>query len=211
MNKEKPILFSAEMVRLILSGDKTQTRRAVKIPSWTWDKHEDLKFENGELLAMSRKMGYRKPIAPPYAVGDVLWVRETYATFEGAMGAGFIYKADSVHNPPVELCIPDRWKPAIHMTRKAARIFLRVKSIRPERLQDISIDDARAECDSSIFNHSKTIAQLTTGHVRTKNAYIADFAGLWDYLNAERGLGWSVNPWVWVVEFAIKSEEVQHG
>ena len=194
--REKPIIFSTEMVKKLLNGEKTQTRRVVKIPSWTWDKHDDLKLENGELLAHSRKKGYAMPINQPYAVGDVLWVRETCASFEGAMGAGYIYKADEVHNPPIENCIPDRWKPAIHMPREAARILLHITSVRAERLQKISSTDMWAEgCLPQDINQDE---------VGTHGEWLEKYwIPLWDSLNAARGYGWEKNPWVWVVEFEV--------
>ena len=80
-----------------------------------------------------------------YKVGDILWVRETWAKFEGAAGRGFIYKADKEHITPLELCIPDKWRPSIYMPRATARIFLEVKSVKEEKIQDITEKDARDE------------------------------------------------------------------
>ena len=92
----KPIIFSTEMVQVILEGNKTQTRRVVKIPSWTQDKLDDMRLgRNGELLAVSRKTKGWEPIKQPYAVGDVLWVRETWHRTNPNSKTGiYYYKAD---------------------------------------------------------------------------------------------------------------------
>lgn len=218
MNKEKPIIFSTEMVHKILSGEKNQTRRVVKIPSWTWDKFDDLKLGNGELIAHNRKKGYVDPINPPYAVGDVLWVRETFyeecETRRNADGepehwryGQYAYFADGVpqHSPS-----GNKWelRPAIHMPREAARIFLQVKSIRPERLHSMTKEDAVKEGISPDGQIPEVCCPTCKGTQRTEGICCPDcksvavcFSRLWDSLNADRGYGWDKNPWVWVVEF----------
>ena len=192
MNKEKPIIFSTDMVIAIKKGIKSITRRGVKIPSWTWDKHNDLKLTpEGDLLALSRKSKEHEPIKPPYAIGDVLWVRES---FQEMQDGTFYYKADTDN-------WTQPWKPPIHMPRSAARIFLRVVSVRVERLQDISEEDARAE--GANFKDGKNVGF----EEKMRRSVIERFVDLWNGLNAGRGLGWEVNPWVWVVEF----EEIETG
>ena len=181
----KPIIFSTEMVIAILEGRKTVTRRVVKIPSWTWDKYDDLQFDSaGNLVAMHRKHRYGMAIKQPYAVGDVLWVRETWNIANGR----YSYKADWMDFDLSEAfggrfgSLVPVWKPSIHMPRDVARLFLRVKSVRAERLQDISDSDAHAEgMDSPSYP-------------------IIQFKDLWNSLNDDRGYGWEVNPWVWVVD-----------
>ena len=201
----KPIIFSTEMVQKILSGDKSQTRRVVKIPSWTWDKFDDLKHVNGRLLANSRKTRAMSLINPPYAVGDVLWVRETYCNngrypMHGIGGS--CYKADCRNGEDYcedyseenhDDCRTRKWKPAIHMPKDAARIFLRVTGVRAERLQDVTESDAQCE----------GVYPLIIGDLpdNLEESHVAAFSVLWEELNADRGYGWDKNPWVWVIEF----------
>ena len=169
--RERPILFSGAMVRAILEGRKTQTRRMVKLPS-SFKPDPAHRGQDGPAI-LATVPWYAQP-------GDRLWVRETYAKARG----GFIYRADGTHT----LARP--WTPAIHMPRRACRIVLEVTGVRVERLQDISEDDARAEgCEA--------IGSGGYGPITFVNGYRA----LWDSLNAARGSGWAANPWVWVIEF----------
>lgn len=210
--REKPILFSAPMVQAILNERKTQTRRVMKPQPiskvwgsgtmwWHW-KHRQWPDGNQDILKAALD-DYT-----PYQPGDVLWVRETFATFEGAAGAGFIYKADAEHNPPIELCIPDRWKPSTHMPREAARIFLRVTDVRVERLQEISEADAKAEGIRSYWRHKEYGEEWHECNHTFIGAYVENshstrreaFAELWDSL-AKGDTRWENNPWVWVYTF----------
>lgn len=182
---ERPILFSAPMVRAILDGEKLQTRRLVK----------------GFALECLQPDGFTPAfVAMPenrncpfgYA-GDRLWVRETWSEV-GTMDPGLIvYRADYPACVPkhYENLPPDdqiTWKPSIHMFRKHSRISLEVTGVRIERLQDISERDAWAEgCLGSDDD-------VTGG----KSGY-AEYCELWEAIN---GAGsWEANPWVWVVEF----------
>ena len=120
--KERPIIFSTPMVKAILDGRKTQTRRVIK---------------DQPPLSM-RDMFKPKNLKCPYGqVGDRLWVRETFKPYN-CMG-GFAYKADG------DLSTGFPWKPSIHMPRGASRITLEITESRAERLQDISEEDAKAE------------------------------------------------------------------
>lgn len=206
---EKPILFSGQMVRAILEGRKTQTRRILNRVSGEFPngkitqfgisdtKGYDFTFRDKSMLwhdfkkddFISRKCPYGGP-------GTVLWVRETFAS-----GSGYVwYKADCDNGPAHEVCqFPDgsepavKWKPSIHMPRRASRINLLVKNVRVERLRDISEEDARAEGVIPI-----------PGGVDYKwldKPYRSEFATLWNSINEKRGYGWDTNPWVWVVEF----------
>lgn len=132
-------------------------------------------------------------------VAPVIWVRETWAHVplreaNGGQGEkmGAIYAADgdeAFHGMPDEWEFMGKWKPSIHMPRWASRITLEVTRVRVERLQDISESDAKAEgCSVSKDSHGEYQARVA-------------FTELWDSINAKRGFGWSVNPWVWVVEF----------
>lgn len=190
---EKPILFNTQMVQAILDGRKTQTRR---LPSsrirdkWCdWDEYQCAVAPPGSVLATEK--GFYENY-PPYEVGDVLWVRETWKqATTGTAGPGlidlYLYRADEPQDT-TGMMVEDRWHPSIHMPRKAARIFLRVKEVRLERLHEIM--DAPPGPDNPIVKEGCT--------------YGFEFIAIWDNtINpAERPLyGWNANPWVWVIEF----------
>lgn len=181
MSKERPILFSAPMVRAILDGSKTQTRRIVKNatgPFWNhtgyrivmrdgftfWETHGGIPNEYGPAIPCP----YGKP-------GDRLWMRETCSVH--SMGNVVAYKAD--HPDAKDI----RWRPSIHMPRWASRIILEVESVRVERLQDISPHDAIAEgCGTDVVPMARKM-----------------YAELWESINGPGS--WEANPWVWVVTF----------
>ena len=172
--KERPILFSAPMVRALLAGTKTQTRRIVKARDLEWmDVHQGLREpDNAE----------RCPYGQP---GDRLWVRETFGHFERnenfAPGCEVFYRADG------ESLAVERWRPSIHMPRWASRITLEVTGVRVERLQDISEADATAEGVSAIPDEMRRATPR------------CDFQALWQSINGPDS--WAANPWVWIVEF----------
>ncbi len=130
--KERPIMFTGPMVRAILDGRKTQTRRVIRPqPRWVGDPGIPFRTEDADPKGIIQ-CPYGKP-------GDQLWVRETWAPNEGDVLAGkAFYRADN--NTIVE-----RWRPSIHMPRWASRITLEITKVRVERLQDISEEDAKAE------------------------------------------------------------------
>ena len=174
--KERPILFSAPMVRALLNGTKTQTRRVVK------------RFEvragmpEPEMQSLLRCCPYGAP-------GDRLWVRETFAKIDGQTQPWIEtdYRATYTHGDRLgdSLGIKKRWTPAIHMPRAASRITLEVTGVRVERLQDISEADVQAEgCTGSPLGHAAD-AML--------------YPKLWDSINGPGA--WERNPFVWVVEF----------
>lgn len=200
--KERPILMSAPMVRAILEGRKSQTRRIVKLPAWAQECNEDHDFElDGSPPwphAIARKTGCLAPLECPYgAPGDRLWVRETWAMLSGDNRVW--YRAD----PGVEDCVARSligwpgWHPSIFMPRENSRITLEVTAVRVERLQEITSADAIAEGCAAHAN-SQTI-DCSTPDPRD------DYRRLWDSLNAKRA-PWSSNPWVWVVEFKSAPE-----
>ena len=197
--KEIPVLFGTPMVRAILGGTKTQTRRLIK--------PQPLENTNGYLYK-GAFWGFGEIVPQkmiqyaPYKPGDILWVRETWSDFYFEE-SGYIYKADEDR-----VSEEFRWKPSIHMPREAARIFLEVKSIRVERLQDIREKDARAEGIKSCLLHKEHGGEWCESngppfwgsdniHSTRKKA----FSELWDSLNAKRGYSWDSTPWVWVIEF----------
>lgn len=182
--KERPILFSAPMVRAILAGTKTQTRRVAKV----FAGRDDL---NGILRRFPNQMGC--PYGQP---GDRLWVRETFMhepadyCWEASVSipcrpASTVYRADFPDSVPGE-----GWKPSIHMPRNLSRITLEVTGVRVERLNDISEADARAE---GVRSNRDTLAE--TGFATCRDA----FRDIWESIN---GTGsWQANPWVWCIEF----------
>jgi hypothetical protein len=190
MSKMKPILFSAPMVRAILDGRKTQTRRVIKI---------DDAPENWKISIAGTSIVRTEPYdvkLPRYAAGDILWVRETWNTAykDNACTevAHYIYRASEPNGA-------GWWKPSIHMPREAARIFLRVTNVSVERLQEITVDDCRLEgCCSSDC--------LQTGLHSPDCKCDTLFYNVWNDINAKRGYGWDTNPYVWVYEFEREVE-----
>jgi len=166
---EKPILFSAPMVLAIREGKKTMTRRIVK-------PQPSKGFWNIHTQTIDGITGWGAKC--PYPVGTRLWVRETWARG----GDGLVrYAADFFKKPSVV----EKWKPSIFMPRGASRITLEVTAVRVERLQDISIDDCKAE----------GLEGLTDIGWR----YV--WGQLWNSINEKRGFGWDVNPFCWVISF----------
>lgn len=195
--KERPILFSGEMVRAILDGKKNQTRRVIKPqPKGNFqfsqlaiskDPPEEAYFWSGEKYGIFEKI----------KTGDRLWVRETWAPcIGGDCGPDnpVLYRADNF-----ELYEKLTWKPSIFMPRWASRITLQVVKVRVERLQDISEEDAKAE-GMSLDVPATYKKGKRTGTVFAINAKYK-FAGIWNGINKDRGYSWESNPWVWVIEF----------
>ncbi len=198
--KERPILFSGPMVRAILDGRKTQTRRVVKgfTPPECRGRHEcrieggfgkwyldgQLATHSGEWL----QMRYGQP-------GDRLWVRETWCVWKefDNLAPSKLWPGDEVSqlavdyaaNPARVWCNADagKWRPSIHMPRWASRITLEVTGVRVERLQDISDSDAKAE---GVEDSDTSTARMS-------------FARLWSDINGAES--WENNPWVWVIKF----------
>lgn len=189
----KPIIFGTDDVRAILEGRKSQTRRVMK-PQPTMD--TDGMWHWKDCQWMDSGLGFPKSGIEdyaPYKVGDVLWVRETwcevpYEYEHIKIPGGHITIPKIAYKASSEIDYTGIWCPSIHMPREAARIFLRVKSVRAERVQEITIDDAIAE------------AALPDYHGMRSEAVNA-FRDLWDVYNAKRGHGWDANPWAWAYEF----------
>ncbi len=199
--KERPILFNGPMVRALLAGTKTQTRRIFKPDRMTWDangRYTTYAMRGGELSTTGS--GPFKPSSwlhyCPYGQpgGDRLYVRETWAAPHAYdhLPPRLIPQDDRIHYAATE----DRggllWRPSIHMPRWASRITLEVTGVRVERLQDISAADARAEgCPDKPVDG----AEQASIDLLAKLWY----HDLWEQIN---GLdSWAANPWVWVVEF----------
>jgi hypothetical protein len=202
------------MVRALLDGSKTQTRRVCK-PAETAGLSRVIGIQNprdfGQRPLEVRGSGWfgdedgDVQFCSPYGQpGDCLWVRETWAPNAGTAG-GFLYRADhggadSYHAADLRAGqwthTVDRWKPSIHMPRRASRILLEITSVRVERLRDISADDVRAE---GVLWDAMGWMDYEHDDGRRKSSSRQSYQTLWESIN---GAGsWDANPWVWVVEF----------
>lgn len=194
---ERPILFSGPMVRAILDGRKTMTRRVVKMNL------------AGRVELRGKQWHIDDPnaiLACPYGrPGDLLWVRETwFCEGRDLPGSGLHYRANAV--PADERWFVEegwKWKPSIHMPRWASRLLLRVTEVRVERLWEITQEDAIAEGIERIGDRFKGYMRLFTGEEYNPALPKTSFAQLWETINAKRGYGWDSNPWVWVVSFEV--------
>lgn len=203
--KEHPILFSGSMVRALLTGTKTQTRRVVK-------PQPDRVCPVLHLPRVLNKSGdgFDVQLSPYGQPGDRIWVRETHqfdapcdgtwqhTSFYGCKGAPLDLIPERFRRP--EFCLyragyahDITWRPAIHMPRWASRITLEIVSVRVERLQDISEADAQAEgCSLECMT--------PTGEDSGSAIYgPSGYRALWESINGPGS--WDANPWVWVVEF----------
>jgi len=226
--KEKPILFSTPMVQALLNTKpgawpaepidpekpfKCQTRRVINKDIVN---QFDIEPDGRSVCAyIDRSTGdsFEPTAAAKYHVGDLLWVRETFCKLhkEHVIEGNYVYKATTgsdaewVRQDYIKRGYPYQWKPSIFMPREAARIFLEVKSVRVERVQDISEKDAKSEG----INHYKTPCIMWAckrfNQMGCKdnapNLNRCGYRILWDTLNAKRGYSWDSNPWVWVYEF----------
>lgn len=192
--KEQPILFSADMVRAILDGRKTMTRRVIKPQppdDCVWDEESGLFAVPESALGLIRHC--------PYEVGMNLWVRETLAELDDQYGGtSYAYKADASYVEPHKSWdkLPKHIIPSIFMPRWASRITLDITGVRVERVQDITVEDARSEGVEPL------------GSEGDSRRWRASFHELWDSLNAKRGYGWTTNPWVWVITFERTNRNV---
>jgi hypothetical protein len=202
----KPIIFSTPMVKAILEGRKTQTRRVIEpqpvtdilgMQRWRAVSSGDISQRNSIILDYA-----------PYQPGDILWVREMWrciavgkggqnevAIIEYKNGQQAVFDVDS--KEALYFAGKARWKPSSHMPRKLSRLLLEVKGVRAERLRDISEEDAKAEGVSNISYMLSPNEVVRLG----ESAAVTRFCSLWDTLNARRGFSWDSNPWVWVIEF----------
>ncbi len=205
---ERPILFSAKMVRAILEGKKTQTRRVMKVQPWpdatveVGPYHPHWIDRNGESqpgpatfgaiwdhqdIVNGGDAGLRCPYGAP---GDTLWVREAHA-ISANPDLGPWYRLDHEEARSSGPRVDVKWRPSIHMPRWASRITLRITDIRVERLQDISEDDAKAE--------GVTPLDYAAHHVAAGCGARIAFEQLWNKINSPGA--WEANAWVWVVAF----------
>ena len=200
MSRELPILFNTEMVRAILDGRKGATRRIVKgfIPNdaiWGYTAFTPKGYIScrGTFADGYGEKFFKLPCEP----GDILYVRETWHKYTKRVGKGegchlaefYGYKASVANSEDAN----EPWKPSIHMPKEAARIWLKVKDVRVERLQEITVKGIEKE------------------GVYLKKPYTAYemqrvFKALWDSTIKKSDIdryGWDASPWVWVIEFGL--------
>lgn len=210
----KPILFNTEMVRAILDGRKTCTRRAIKpqpqsglcytyggshkdcIGKWTYPNSEELS----------------KRWNPPYHTDDILYVRETWS--EGYEDGTYIYRADDklTDLPTFKESSKLIYHPSIHMPKEAARIWLKITSVRVERLQemkpvDVIKEGAYPDCWDCLNTYGENGSQCCYGteeQCSQCDEVMMEWEKLWTSTIKKSDLdcyGWDANPWVWVIEF----------
>jgi len=197
------------MVRAILEGRKTMTRRVINPqPPEEFEApylDKDGRWKVCENNSPDVLRTYQ--LHCPYGVlGDHLWARETFANInKPGIKPEYIYRADPVEIDEYEND-GGKWKPSIHMPRWASRITLEIVSLRVERLQDISEEDARAEgIKEKRWQDLKKCPMSLIGGIGSTlpscPQYRYGFYELWDSINAKRGCSWESNPWVWVIKF----------
>lgn len=203
---EHPILFSGEMVRAILAGHKTQTRRVVlPYPRLETDDQDKDSPDFGEPLHLHSvdcpsycdyACGRRVPDEwTPYGVvGDHLWVRETFRVNGNKHDLALANKDSVFYRADEPYMDKGDYRPSIHMPRRLSRITLEVTAVRVQRLQQIGLHEIIAEGVEKIDDPSRGIA-------KSAPQLKASFMRLWDGINAKRGYSWESNPWVWVVSF----------
>lgn len=210
----KPILFNTDIVRSILDGRKTVTRRVVEFKHGQNTKWTGY-IPDGPVLYGSNNIPAAKA---PYRIGDILYVRETWTTVPDG---SYVYKA-SVECPDAWA---GTWHPSIHMPKEATRLFLRVTDVRVEKLQAITMDDVRKEglMRENVRPGGCTCAWATewcmdepcnNREVYEWLCWATPFQRLWDSTikPADRDqYGWSANPWVWVISFERISREAANG
>lgn len=203
MSRVLPILFNTEMVRAILDGQKTATRRVIKgnvLGILNSPYHKEHPEVQDEVLIMKLQ---------PCQQGDIIYVRETWAQIKDITSwtkyfrengkpivpTEYVYRADNVH---VDGILPDiTWHPSIHMPKEAARIWLKVTDVRAERINDMTLDDFLKE---GVMIRPEAFNDPDNAYMQAKDAFI----DIWDSTIRKPELkryGWDADPWVWVIEF----------
>lgn len=194
---DRPIIFSAPMVRALLDGRKTQTRRVAKI-KWEDGANPDFSGWRSEQVGPSHwqiigGMGVGANIATPYAPGDRLYVREAHKLIDRHCD----YRADW----PEATQHLFRWRPSIHMPRWASRLTLTVTDVRVQRLQEISEADAVAEGLETQPSPLGISSYYCFGQIAYSRAKPA-FSALWNSLHGPGA--WDANPWVVALTFTVR-------
>lgn len=215
---DRPILFSGPMVRALLDGRKTQTRRVLKPQPDAGQFFGHMTYVEAQRKVIARNAtGMRQDIKIPFAPGDRLWVRDAWCTHKAyddlspsEMGGeeAVQYSADGTLQTrgwPAADFDAGRKRASMHMPRWASRLTLLVTEVRVQRLQAISEEDAVAEG----IEKSKTLLGVPQFRDYRQNggAWLfssrESFRTLWDSLNSERGFGWDANPWVSATSFEV--------
>jgi hypothetical protein len=227
MMADRPILFSAPMVLALLAGRKTQTRRILRLPRWASTDPNDIEFGgSGAAEVICRDTGCLATLPLPFAVGDRLWVKETWQTGSGFNGPQIAFRAtgdchdieawdgeDEGIGPSFNYArcpgarwhtwLPDLlsgaegiWRPSLFMPRWASRLTLLVTDVRVERLNDIGEADAQAEGVQPICDHG----------VGNQHLHSIAFQQLWCSLHGDDA--WIVNPWVVAVGFSVHGRNI---
>ncbi len=192
--KARPIIFNGEMVRALLDGRKTQTRRVIKPqPQLIMDAEYEGYSMVPSIDGVNELHSKQCPFGTP---GDLLWVRESIRL------TSVMENGEPISDQPVWYLADNEQsryhhyypysRPAIHMPRWASRITLKITSVHAERMQDISFDDAVAEGINWLINEHP----------------VETFSKLWDSIYADKGYGWDKNPWVWVIKFDVIKKNV---
>jgi hypothetical protein len=230
--KTRPILFSAPMVRALLDGTKSQTRRALKpqppldvgslsaevIAPTIVDRHgnEDAGADVFGCTTDDGDWCLRCPYGEP---GELLWVRETFTIKDKALdGLEYppFYRSDVTDSHGLCFATDDgpryveqlKWTSSIHMPRWASRLTLRITDVRVQRLQEISQDDALAEGIDTEGDAYLEVERAISAGVCPHHVEVATYAWLWDSIN---GAGsWASNPWVWALTFDTIKANVDH-
>lgn len=206
----KPILFNTDMVRAILDGRKTCTRRILKhdvetiLNSPYHKAHPEV--EDKQIIS--------KLCQPPYQPGDILYVRETWKKAPN----GYYYYEDWQRNDIADIT---KWKPSIHMPKEAARIWLKVTDVKVERLQemkpvDVIKEGAYPDCWDCLNTYGESGSQCCYGteeQCSQCDEVMMEWEKLWNSTIKKSDIdryGWDANPWVWVIEFerCEKPEEI---
>lgn len=217
----KPILFNTDMVRAILDGRKSVTRRVVKL-KYDNTHHEMFTNKYGTRLIeienevpgvtfgkkpdgtnWHRLRAYIEPKAP-YKKRNILYVRETWGCYSRNWGdaAYFLYRADypdgaTTYEYDGHICDIPKWRQSIHMPKEAARIFLKVTDVRAERLHNMTLDDFLAE---GVQIRPEAFNDPENAYLQARESFI----DIWNPTIPKKDLskyGWDANPWVWVIQF----------
>lgn len=228
--KAHPILFNGDMVRALLAGRKTQTRRVLATqPSDRWHFGTASKrgiilgaitsshpkkgrfgaFIRREIWANAGKFEHDVITCPFGKPGDLLWVREAFGyeirNVGGTPHEQITFRASNSDAAHCYDCNgmeqPMKWKPSLHMPRHASRLTLRITDVRVERLQEISEEDAKAEGVSCGESLGGCANYWHSDHGEKFPMAINAFSDLWQSINGPES--WSANPWVWVIEFEV--------
>lgn len=208
---DRPILFSGAMIRAILAGRKTQTRRLLNLPKWAVP--GTLEIDDDGPYACAEVSGCLSKVPTRINTGDRLWVKENHAivprtAYRMSEGVQQTLRPDDHHDAAVyaaewDRSKPGRWRPSIHMPRWASRLTLTVTDVRVERLQDIIEEDAIAEGCGQYASSTKLSRPFNPDW---KGRYREGYAELWDEIN---GAGsWEANPWVVAYTFTVQHSNI---